>query len=74
VDEKPKSKWYTRSSTIFIGFLVTGPLVLPLVWANREYSTNKKILITVLILLATYALFKLMAASLQQLQQQCPIF
>jgi hypothetical protein len=65
---KPKPKWYTKSSTLVVAFLVVGPLVLPLVWSNREYSTHKKVIITVLVLLATFAMIKMMGVMLQKME------
>ena len=64
---KPKPKWYTKSSTLFVAFLMLGPLVLPLVWSNREYSINKKIIITALILLVTFAMVKFLAVMVQKM-------
>lgn len=48
-----KLKWYQSGKSIFVGFLVVGPLVLPLVWKHPTYSFNKKLVLTGIILLAT---------------------
>jgi len=48
-----KLKWYQNGKSIFVGFLVIGPLVLPLVWKHPKYSFNKKLVLTGIILLAT---------------------
>ncbi len=53
--EKPAvDAWYTKTSSIFIGFFVVGPLVIPLVWMNKKLDTKFKALITILMLLITY--------------------
>ncbi|MFA6379008.1 MAG: zinc ribbon domain-containing protein [Candidatus Omnitrophota bacterium] len=67
---QPQARWYNKTSSIFIGFLVLGPLVLPLVWTNPRYSTQKKIIVTILILLATFAMLKAMGSLWSQLEKQ----
>jgi hypothetical protein len=48
-------KWYHKQSILVVGFLCAGPLVLPLVWINPHYSRNKKIVISlILIVLSIY--------------------
>lgn len=46
--------WYFSVSTLVIGFIVAGPLVIPLVWINPRYSLRTKVIAT-LILLAVSA-------------------
>ncbi len=46
--------WYTKTSSIFVGFFVVGPLVIPLVWMNKKLDPKLKILITILMLAITY--------------------
>lgn len=67
---QPQARWYNKTSTIFIGFLILGPLVLPLIWTNPRYSQQKKIIATVLILLATYAMFVAMGSIWSQFEKQ----
>jgi predicted nucleic acid-binding Zn ribbon protein len=74
LQEKPKSKWYTRTSTIFVGFLVVGPFVLPLVWAKPEYSRTKKIVVTAIIILVTIGLMKLAGIALSKILGQYQLF
>ncbi len=45
-----KARWYHNKSSILIGFLIVGPFVLPAVWSHPEYSKNKKIVVTSVIL------------------------
>ena len=56
--DKPKSKWYLKTSTLIWGFLVTGPFVIPLVWVNPHFSLTKKIALTTVFVLITLALLK----------------
>ena len=51
--DKPKDKWYFRTSVLIIAFLCIGPLVLPLVWFNPRFSTKVKIIISVIIVIIT---------------------
>jgi len=67
---QPQERWYNKTTTIFIGFLVLGPLVLPLVWTNPRYSKQKKIIATVLILLVTYAMIMAMGSLWSQFEKQ----
>jgi len=64
------ARWYNKTTTIFAGFLVLGPLVLPLVWTNPRYSQQKKIVVTILILLVTWALIAAMGSLVNQVQKQ----
>ena len=40
--DKPKQKWYLKTSTLIWGFLITGPFVIPLVWVNPHFSLTKE--------------------------------
>ena len=65
----PKTKWYLKTSTLVWGFLVTGPLVIPLVWANPNFSLTKKLVLSTVLILVTLAMIKAMAHSLALLNQ-----
>ena len=52
----PKTPWYAKSPVLWISFLTVGPFALPLVWFNPAYSRAKKIVLTVIVLVLTYAL------------------
>lgn len=71
---KPKSKWYTRTTTIFVGFLLVGPFILPLVWAKPEYSLVKKVVVSALILLVTLGLVVMTPVILQKILGQYQLF
>jgi hypothetical protein len=52
--EIKKTKWYYKDYSILTAFIVVGPFALPLVWKNPRYSRNIKIIISALMLIATY--------------------
>ena len=52
------TKWYQKTSTLVWGFLLVGPLVIPLLWANPNFSLPKKLVLTTVFALITFALFK----------------
>ncbi len=54
--QKPGEKWYFKTSTLIGLFAVAGPFALPLVWMNPRYDVARKALITVIVLIVTYAL------------------
>ncbi len=66
---KPKMKWYLKTSTLILGFLFVGPLVIPLVWVNPNFSIIKKIVLTTVFLAITFALFKATANAFVVLRQ-----
>ncbi|MDD3374819.1 MAG: zinc ribbon domain-containing protein [Candidatus Omnitrophica bacterium] len=69
LNKEEKTAWYLKPSILVLGFLTVGPLMLPLVWINPKYDQKKKFIITIVILLITYFAFKIMAHSVQQLQE-----
>lgn len=50
----PKTKWYYSNTGIIIALLAIGPFALPLIWINPHYKLHIKIILTVIILGATY--------------------
>lgn len=64
-----KPKWYFRTSTLVVGFLLVGPLIIPLVWVNPRYSLTKKIVLTVLLIIVTMLLLKALEASFASLRK-----
>ena len=64
-----KGPWYFKTSTWVAGFLVVGPLIIPLVWLNPHYSKTKKIVIIGICLVITYFLFKGLKFSFSTLHQ-----
>ena len=61
------SKWYFRTYAFVMAFLCVGPLALPLVWINPRYKRPKKLLITVITLLACYIIFALLAKTTESI-------
>ena len=65
--KKQKVSWYLNKSSAVIGFLVVGPVaVLPLIWANQRMSRGVKIFWTMIVILATVFLFKIMIDQFNQ--------
>jgi len=60
-----KQKWYFKTSFIVISFLCVGPLALPLVWLHPKYTIQKKTIITVIVLVASYFLLIAFSDSLK---------
>ena len=51
--EKPKPKWYFSNSIVVVAILSFGPLALPLVWYHPHYKRNTKIIVSVVVIIAT---------------------
>lgn len=64
-----KPKWYFKTSTLIVGFLLLGPFVIPLLWFNPRYSNAKKIALTAVFVIITILLWKAMEASVASLRQ-----
>lgn len=64
-----KPKWYFKTSTLIVGFLLVGPFVIPLIWFNPRYSNAKKIALTAVFVIITILLWKAMEASFASLRQ-----
>ena len=72
VVQPKKTKWYFHGAILVWGLVLLGPLwviLLPLVWFNPDSSQRKRILLTVIILVISVVLAKVMAFSLCQLRQ-----
>ncbi|MCL2390400.1 MAG: zinc ribbon domain-containing protein, partial [Endomicrobia bacterium] len=41
---------------VLIAFLCVGPFAIPLVWINKQYSLNKKIILTAIMLVLSVIL------------------
>lgn len=60
-------KWYYSTTSIIIGFLCVGPLILPLVWLNPNYSWPKKVIYSVVFIVLTVLLVILTIEMFQKL-------
>ena len=66
----PKTKWYHSTSAIVIGLLCLGPLALPLVWAHPRYKVSTKIIITIVVIVATLLLCQMVGHMYKNLMDQ----
>jgi len=64
-DERP---WYFRTPTVVAAILCAMALALPLVWFNPYYSRRKKLVITVVVSVATYFLWAWTSQAVQMIQ------
>jgi hypothetical protein len=60
-------KWYFKTHWLVIGFLCVGPFMLPLVWLNPGYSRRTKVIVTVVVAIASYVLFVVMLDSIRSI-------
>ena len=67
-EKAPQAKWYFKPYSIVIVFLCVGPLVLPLVWLNPRFSRDKKIILTIIIIILSYYLGSLLINSLRSIK------
>jgi hypothetical protein len=65
--EKKQEKWYFRTWTLVVSFLLVGPFMLPLVWVNPHFSKKVKISITAVVIILTCFLGALFFYSLKWL-------
>lgn len=69
LEKRPGVKWYFKTSTLVIAFLSAGPFALPLVWFHPRYSRNKKIVISVIVIIISYLLVTVITNSLKSISQ-----
>jgi uncharacterized membrane protein YvbJ len=56
-----QQKWFHKPFMIVIAFLTVGPLAIPLVWMNPNFSRNKKIVISaIMIIVSIYLVIAVM--------------
>jgi hypothetical protein len=61
--------WFYGNSTLIVGFLCVGPLILPLIWFNPRFDKVTKGILTVLILLVSWALAKVTMSAFNNIYQ-----
>ena len=66
---KEQGKWYFKTNWLVLLFLTVGPLMLPLIWLNPQFSQNQKIIIIIIILILTYFLGMIFIYSLYSLYE-----
>lgn len=70
LDGRSTLVWYEKPSAIVLAFIVFGPFALPLLWRHPTYSTNKKIIITLIVLVLTYILYRISHQATADLREQ----
>jgi len=65
--KKPQKKWYFKSNLLIIAFLCVGPFALPLLWLNPDISRNRKIVISIVVIILSYFLGILFTNSLKSI-------
>jgi len=50
--------WYSKTGTLVVAFLVVGPLMLPLVWLRPQWDRKTKLVVSAVILLITWLLYR----------------
>jgi len=76
-ETKLQEKWYFKTYWLIIALLCVGPFALPLAWFNPRYTRQKKIIITLVVLVLTYLSvvstvksLKLIVQRYQEIEQQ----
>ena len=67
VGQKPGIKWYLRPVAVVIAIFALGPFALPLVWSNPRYDKKTRIVITSIVIAATYLLGIMVVRSIKPL-------
>jgi len=65
MDNQNQPKWYFKTWSLVASFLCVGPFMLPLVWTHPRFSKKLKIIITVVVVIITYIMAKLLVKSLK---------
>ena len=69
LQDKPKEKWYLKTSILVIALLSVGPFALPLIWINPNYSRVKKFIVSSIVIVLSYFIFKSFMSSMQSLSE-----
>ena len=67
LDKKTETKWYFKPYWLIIGFLCVGPLILPLLWLNPDFSRRKKTVISSIIIILSCLLGVLIVNSVRNI-------
>lgn len=67
MDDVKSARWYFQPACLFVGFLCVGPLITPLAWLNPGYTLKKKIIITFVIIIASFAVWAVFRASFKSI-------
>jgi len=67
-EKRKETKWYFKTYWLVVAFLCAGPLVLPLVWFNPGFSRNKKVIVTIIVVILSYYLGSVVINSLRTIK------
>ncbi|MDD4981132.1 MAG: hypothetical protein PHC54_07760 [Candidatus Omnitrophica bacterium] len=67
MDERKKEKWYFKTGSLILSFLLVGPFMLPLVWVHPRFSKKSKLIISAAIIIFTIILTALLVRALRSL-------
>lgn len=67
MDEQKREKWYFKTGSLIVSFLLVGPFMLPLIWAHPRFSKKSKLIITAVIIVLTLTLTVLLVNALRSL-------
>ena len=65
-----KPPWYFKTSSLVVGFICVGPLMMPMVWFHPKFTKLKKIILTVVIIIISVVLFQVTKKSLVSINEQ----
>lgn len=68
-DNNSKLPWYFNQTSLVVGFLCVGPLILPLVWLHPKMKTSTKIVWTLVAAVLTYAMVVVTLDSIKKIQE-----
>ena len=69
LEKLKKVPWYFATSTLVIGFLCIGPLILPLLWLNPYVTRQRKVIISIAAIVVSYLLGVMLMHSLESISQ-----
>jgi uncharacterized membrane protein YvbJ len=61
-------KWYHKGSILIVAFLCVGPLMVPLIWINPDFSLRKKTIITIAVICLTTLLWAASSRALHSIK------
>jgi arginine exporter protein ArgO len=67
MDENKREKWYFKTGSLILSFLLVGPLMLPLVWVHPRFSRKSKLIISAVIIILTIILAILLVRAIRSL-------
>ncbi|MFH0771469.1 MAG: zinc ribbon domain-containing protein [Candidatus Omnitrophota bacterium] len=69
LNKKPQTKWYLKTSSFIVAFLCVGPIALPLIWLNPNYSRAKKWVISAAVIVVSYILWVWFSNALKSINE-----